>query len=654
MPVKLSQFWQELKRRKVVRVIAMYAGAAYIIIELVSNISEPLHLPGWTTTMVILLLAIGFPITAILSWIFDATPEGLKKTEPIKVVVEKEAGAKPAKRKLKVSDVIIAVLVVVVVILAYPKVFEKDKSLFDKAFENKISIAVFPFMNNTGDSAYDQWEYGISELLINALSTSDELTVIDNQTIIDVIDNVESVHIASIGPDIAKKVATRVRVESYIDGNYLLAGSTFRINLKLIDTKSSEVLKTDYVEGTADSIFSMVGSLSKAIKNYLEITVMGEATDRETKDYVTTNSPEAYRYFIQGMEAFWKGIEPRVGGERKYLREAIRIDSTFTSAYFFLSLSWSLDGYYYGAKPYMKKAYEGKDRLSRKMQLWLEAFMSQYIDKNPYKTINYFKQVTEIDPFSRLNWFWLGNHYSMIENYDDALLSFEYILGLNKQLGPWKSQFFYTNLANVYRKLEKYNKAQKIYKKGLKLFPESWQIPYGQAICALLQKDTASANHYINQYKSALKKEGSSPEPWITANIGKIYFAAGQIERAEKLFRLALKVRLNQGDNIDITNPGNHLFWYYDLLGRLLIDSNINVEEGMKYILTSLDLSKESNDFSDHPQILSGLGYGYYKQGKYKEALQALKQAEKGMTLYNNTLHNRIQEVEQALASQNQ
>jgi len=71
---KLTQFWQELKRRKVVRVIIVYAGAAYIIIELVSNITEPLHLPDWTTTLVILLLAIGFPITAILSWIFDVTP----------------------------------------------------------------------------------------------------------------------------------------------------------------------------------------------------------------------------------------------------------------------------------------------------------------------------------------------------------------------------------------------------------------------------------------------------------------------------------------------------------------------------------------------------------------------------------------------------
>jgi tetratricopeptide (TPR) repeat protein len=647
---KISQFWQELKRRKVIKVIAMYAATAFIIMEAADIMLPRLGLPDWTVTFIIILLIVGFPISVILSWIFDVTPEGIKKTEPVEVEKEKEVEIKSAKRKIRVSDIIIAVLVVVVMILAFPKVFKKDKSLFDKAFENKISIAVFPFMNNTGDSSYDHWEYGISELLINALSTSDELTVIDNQTIIEVIDNAESIHIASIGPDIAKEVATRVKVESYIDGNYLLAGSTFRINLKLIDTKSSEVLKTDYVEGKADSIFSMVGSLSNAIKNYLEITVMGDDMDREKEDYVTTNSPEAYGYFIQGMEAFWKGS----GNTPEYFQEAIKIDSRFISAYFFLSLAWRRQGDLTNSKEAMLKAYEGKDRLSRKMQLWLSAFMSQYIDKNPYKTINYFKQVTEIDPLSRQAWLWLGTNYNQIENYEDALLSFEQILKLNKQLGSWKNLYFYGNFGITCRNLEKYNTAQKIYKEGLQLFPEAPGITLNLAIFALLQNDTTSANHYIDQYKSYLIETERFPEPIITSYVGYIYEEAGQFKKAEDLYRQALEVRINQGNNIDTIFSGNHLFWHYEVLGNMLIDNNINVEEGMEYIQKALDLSKESEESLDHTYILSQLGWGYYKQGKYEEALQALKQAEEGSTLYNHTLHKRIQEVEQALASQNQ
>ena len=74
----------------------------------------------------------------------------------------------------------------------------------------------------------------------------------------------------------------------------------------------------------------------------------------------------------------------------------------------------------------------------------------------------------------------------------------------------------------------------------------------------------------------------------------------------------------------------------------------------MEYIQKTLDLSKEYS-YSDHPIMLSSLGWGYYKQGKYKEALQALKQAEERSAMYNHTLHKRIQEVEQqALSNQNQ
>jgi adenylate cyclase len=71
----LLRFWNELKHRKVFRVLAMYAGASFVVIEVTNNIVEPLGLPDWTPTVIILAIIIGFPVTAILSWIFDITPE---------------------------------------------------------------------------------------------------------------------------------------------------------------------------------------------------------------------------------------------------------------------------------------------------------------------------------------------------------------------------------------------------------------------------------------------------------------------------------------------------------------------------------------------------------------------------------------------------
>ena len=75
-PNRLSQFWQELKRRKVVRVITVYAATAFVILELVDIITEPLRLPEWTLQFAIVFLCIGFIIAVILSWIYDIHPEG--------------------------------------------------------------------------------------------------------------------------------------------------------------------------------------------------------------------------------------------------------------------------------------------------------------------------------------------------------------------------------------------------------------------------------------------------------------------------------------------------------------------------------------------------------------------------------------------------
>jgi tetratricopeptide (TPR) repeat protein len=207
-------------------------------------------------------------------------------------------------------------------------------------------------------------------------------------------------------------------------------------------------------------------------------------------------------------------------------------------------------------------------------------------------------------------------------------------------------------LGTTYRKLENYTKAQKIYKEGFLLFPESEILPRHQAVCALLQNDTSSANHYITLYRTALTNQIVFPESLVTAYVGRIYESAGRIEKAEEFLRLALEMRLNQGPDLDRRNPGNNLFWYYEALGTLLIDNDINVEEGIEKNQIAMDLSKEIYPES-HSQILYGQGSGYFKQGKYEESLQALRLAEEKTSLYDHKLHQRIQEVEAALADQN-
>jgi serine/threonine-protein kinase len=96
---RFSQFWQELRRRKVIQVIIVYSTAAFVLIELVNNVTEPLKLPVWTPTFTIIVLVIGFPLALIFSWIFDVTPEGVERTRPVEELQEVETKSNVADRK---------------------------------------------------------------------------------------------------------------------------------------------------------------------------------------------------------------------------------------------------------------------------------------------------------------------------------------------------------------------------------------------------------------------------------------------------------------------------------------------------------------------------------------------------------------------------
>lgn len=79
----IARFWQELKRRKVVKVILVYSSVSFVVLELLNILIKPLFLPEWIMTLVIVLLAIGLPIAIVFSWIFDVTPTGIEVTPSI-------------------------------------------------------------------------------------------------------------------------------------------------------------------------------------------------------------------------------------------------------------------------------------------------------------------------------------------------------------------------------------------------------------------------------------------------------------------------------------------------------------------------------------------------------------------------------------------
>ena len=222
--------------------------------------------------------------------------------------ISREVNEKPVKSgRIKIlSGFLITAIVVMAVILVYPKIFKHDKFEKLRSSDRSISIAVMPFNNLTGDPNLDFWQRGLSELLINDLGTSSDISVLSSQSIDEVIESMGQIQTASIIPSVAKEAAMKVNAKSHIIGNYQKSRNKIRIMINLVETQSGEVLWTGKIDGTLESDFiDLTDSLSSQVKNYLEI----KALEKEANsDYYEAfpSSAKAYRYYIDGLNMILK------------------------------------------------------------------------------------------------------------------------------------------------------------------------------------------------------------------------------------------------------------------------------------------------------------------------------------------------------------
>jgi len=632
-PKSLARFWQELKRRRVFRVIAMYAGAAFVMIEVTNNVVDPLGLPGWVPTVVILLLILGFPVIAILSWIFDLTPEGVKKTAPLEDEVENLDSEKTERRRLRTSDIVIAVLVIAVGILAYPKIFSKDSLKDARDPDGRISIAVLPFENLSGDTLFNIWQHGFQNLLISTLSNSEELSVRKYQAVNDVLNSSKEINLASLSSMLDSDLADKLDTRTLILGNLLRAGTKIRIHAQLVDAKTEEIYKTYRIDGDSENdFFVLADSLSGMIKNYIEIKSI---SDRYNAPGVTgnlmTHSSEAFKYYIRGWDAF-KYME--LSSAIEWFANAVKADSTFINAYVFGAYANLMYGRDWPAKQIVIKASEISAEYTTEQELMFNQLYA-YFFETPYEEINAIKQLIEIDDQIPLHWHQLGFAYYKLFEYEQAVQSWEQIFRIHEQWGTdFQNPYAYFLMGDAYHKLGEHNKEEEILALGNRVYPNAIMIQQHQAICAFSKGETQKAEEILVEYKSIRQDVLHCTEAMVSSGIGTIYSSSGQFEEAEAYYREAIK------------NDPEDLYWTHEF-AWFLIDKEVNIEEGIKLCDEILD------QYPKYWPSLDAKGWALYKQGKYEEALTLLKDSWDLKPAYSHTGYMHIQEAEKALSAQN-
>jgi TolB-like protein/Tfp pilus assembly protein PilF len=455
-------FWEELKRRKVFRVITVYAAASFVILELVSIIAEPFGLPDWTLKLVFTILCVGLIISIILSWIYDITPEGIKKTKTVHQTREEIPEKPSALLAWKIATYSSIIIIVVLVSLQ----FFKKGAKTEFTLELEKSIAVLPFENMSDDSGFAHLGDAITDEIIMQLYKINEFEVRSRTSIMQYKDTDKG------SPVIGKE----------LNVNYLLEGSAqryedqVRIRVQLIHALTDDHIWGDVFEGAWKDIFTIQINLAKQVAHELKTVLSPEEIGRIENE--PTDNIEAYNLYLQGRYIWNQG-----GRERKeyldqsieFYKRALEIDPGFALAYTGLAASYtsySFEGYAARldvmprAKMAAMKALELNNTLG---EAYAElAFVQLLHDGDWTGSEKGFKRAIELNPnYARAHdrYAWL---LTMVERHEEAILESKRA----RELDPL-SMDGWVNHGLRYYYARDYDRAIEEYKKAMELFPNA-------------------------------------------------------------------------------------------------------------------------------------------------------------------------------------
>jgi tetratricopeptide (TPR) repeat protein len=536
--------------------------------------------------------------------------------------------AKLNKRKLITGSIATAVLLLFVALFAFPKIFYTGKSKIAVEPGGKISIVVGMFENKTGDATMDSWRDIIPDLLRGYLATSKELSVQSSQTMFEVYESIKNGNNTSSETSQSNEVAKRLNADFYLTGSYQKIRNKTLIVVRLINTNSREILMTRSLEGNLDTDYkNMTDSLSRQIKDFLEIKALEKNANPEY-GAIFTNSVEAYRKYIEGMKSIMKGDYSIAA---KALEEAYRIDSTFTLAAFFCA-----NAYIYFDFPkavyWQQKAYIGKEKLPIDYKMWLEMWNAYFTTRNPNEILIYANSIMKSDTKSRFIIYDVGTAFNEFGKYDQAIEMFDKVEKISMDWGEaWKFREYYYYFASACHNANMFEKEGKVLENGMKLFPNDIELIWSKGRDEISNGNPEIADELISKFRYLSKQAGLS-ESEIEERVGNLYEESKSFDKAEDHYRKAL--------SLEPENPTR-----MNSLAYLLIDKNRNVIEGLELADKALKINPNNYEF------LHTKGWGLFRLGKTKEALEQLKKSWDLIIGSNGTVYSHLEEVKKAIAN---
>jgi len=427
-------FFAELKRRNVYKVAVAYAVVSWLLIQIATQVFPFFEIPNWAVRLVVLLLILGFPVALILSWVFELTPEGIKRESE---VAHEQSKTRHTGRRIIGLTIVVAViaagLLVFQLLRSKPAVTPRQSeaatgSAGPAAEIAAKSIAVLPFDNLSDDKSNAYFAEGIQDEILTRLSKIASLKVISRS----------STQKYKSSPDNLRDVGAQLGVANLLEGSVQKIANAVHVNVQLIRAATDEHLWAESYNRKLDDVFGVEGEVATAIADQLNAKLSG-AEAKAVTDKPTQNAA-AYDAYLRGLSIEHNDYSYGAFelAARAYV-QAVQLDPKFAIAWARLGVIRSFL-YFNGVAPVENTAAAVKEAADRAMALAPEAGES---------------------------WIAVGAYrYRVQRDFAAAFAAYQEAL---KRLP--NNSFVYQYLGIVQRRLDLWQEAEVNYKKALELDP---------------------------------------------------------------------------------------------------------------------------------------------------------------------------------------
>jgi TolB-like protein/tetratricopeptide (TPR) repeat protein len=329
--MNLGNFFAELKRRNVYKVAITYAVVAWLLIQAASILLPTFEAPAWVMKAFVVFLALGFVISVMISWAFEATPQGLKRTEDIPPDV---AAKLPTWSPRKFAGFVVAVAAIAAGLLAYNLFRTKPTTLSTTAAPiTSKSVAVLAFANLSDDKRSEYFSDGISEELLTVLQKIPGLHVAARTSAFSFKGKNAT----------AQEIGQKLGVGHLVEGSVRKAGDMVRIAARLTQANTGEEQWSENYTRNLKDVFAVQTELAQTIVEQLRGQLTAGAANPTTKAEIQaevraaekggTKNVEAHEAYLQGRFFLNRHSEKETDQARAAFERAVQLDPKFALAW---------------------------------------------------------------------------------------------------------------------------------------------------------------------------------------------------------------------------------------------------------------------------------------------------------------------------------